>query len=61
MGIGRVLNGEIKAGDDILYGKPDEPYKKAKLNEIFVFNNVGREKVASAKAGDIGETVTQRT
>lgn len=53
LGIGRIVNGEIKAGDDILYGKPDEPIKKGKINELFVFNNVGREKVAKASAGDI--------
>jgi GTP-binding protein len=53
MGIGRIVNGEINAGEDILYGKPNEEYKKAKINEIFVFNNVGREKVTKATAGDI--------
>jgi GTP-binding protein len=53
MGIGRIVNGELKSGDEILYGKPNEEYKKGKINEVFVFNNVGREKVATASAGDI--------
>eukprot|EP01038_Epipyxis_sp_PR26KG_P006603 gene6603-9070_t len=53
MGIGRIVNGEIKVGDEISYGKPGETYKKGKIGEVFVFNNVGREKVASASAGDI--------
>mmetsp|Transcript_28862 Transcript_28862/g.31504 ORF Transcript_28862/g.31504 Transcript_28862/m.31504 type:complete len:650 (-) Transcript_28862:177-2126(-) len=54
LGIGRIVNGIIKAGDDILYGKPDDAvYKKGKINELFVFNNVGKEKVAQATAGDI--------
>ena len=53
MGIGRILNGELKVGDEVAYGKPGEPFKKSKINEVFVFNNVGREKVASASAGDI--------
>lgn len=54
MGIGRLVNGEIKAGDEIVYGKPgEEPYRKGKIAELFIFNNVGREKVASASAGDI--------
>ena len=53
MGIGRVVNGIIKSGDEVAYGKPGEPVKKGKINEIFVFNNVGREKVEVATAGDI--------
>jgi len=53
MGIGRITNGVLNSGDEIAYGKPDEPLKKAKINEIFIFNNVGREKVAKASAGDI--------
>lgn len=53
MGIGRIVNGEITSAEDIQYGKPDEPYKKGKIGEIFVFNNQGREKVDKAFAGDI--------
>ena len=53
MGIGRIVNGEMKVGDPVSFGKPGEEYRTAKVNEVFVFNNVGREKVAVAKAGDI--------
>ena len=53
MGIGRIVNGEMKSGEEISYGKPGEEYKKGKINEIFIFNNVGREKVDKALAGDI--------
>jgi GTP-binding protein len=53
MGIGRIVNGVMKAGDELNYGKPGDVYKKGKINELFVFNNVGREKVATAYAGDI--------
>ena len=28
MGIGRILNGELSTGDQVAYGKPDEPVKK---------------------------------
>jgi GTP-binding protein len=52
MGIGRVLNGMLNAGDSIAYGKPGEPYKTAKIAELYVFNNVGREKVETASAGE---------
>ena len=51
MGIGRVLNGELNAGDQVAYGKPGEPFKSAKIAELYVFNNVGREKVETASAG----------
>ena len=53
MGIGRVLNGMLNAGDSIAYGKPGEPYKNAKIAELYVFNNVGREKVETASAGKL--------
>lgn len=53
MGIGRVMNGNIKVADEINYGKPGEDLKKGKINEIFMFDNVGRQSVESAKAGDI--------
>lgn len=51
MGIGRILNGVINAGDSIAYGKPGEPVKTSKIAELYVFNNVGREKVEKASAG----------
>jgi GTP-binding protein len=71
LGIGRVVNGVIKNGDSVSYGKPGEPIKQGKIVDLFVFNNVGREKVDSARAGDIvvvaglpdiqiGETVMER-
>ena len=53
MGIGRIVNGELNVGDDIVYGKPGDSFKKAKISEQFIFNNVGREKVLKASAGDI--------
>lgn len=71
LGIGRIVNGVIKAGDDIYYGKPDAPPKKGKIADLFVFNHIGKEKVESARAGDIvvvsgipditiGDTVMER-
>jgi GTP-binding protein len=57
LGIGRVVNGAIQQGDEILYGQlpRDEGtgFRKGKIAELFVFNNVGREKVQRAYAGDI--------
>lgn len=53
MGIGRILNGKLASGEDIVYGKPGEPLKKARINEVFVFSDKGREKVTSVQSGDI--------
>lgn len=53
MGIGRVLNGKINVGDSIAYGKPDEDYKQGKIAEMFMFDNIGRQSVQEATAGDI--------
>lgn len=53
LGIGKIFNGEMKTGDEVLYGKPNEPYKKGKIAELFLFNNVGKERVSTAMAGDI--------
>lgn len=64
LGIGRIVRGSIKVGDEVMYGKPKdeskdnenpEPisYNKGKILEIFTFNNLGKEKTNSAKAGDI--------
>ena len=53
MGIGRVMNGKISTGTEILYGKPDGTHKKGKINEMFMFDNIGRVSVKEAKAGDI--------
>ena len=49
----RITNGVITAGEEVSFGKPGEPVKKGKIAELFVFNNVGREKVDTAYAGDI--------
>jgi GTP-binding protein len=53
LGIGRVTNGELKAGSQILYGVPGEEPKKGKVNEVFIYNNVGKEKVSKVESGDI--------
>lgn len=53
MGIGRITNGELKVGQDVFYGKPGEDHKKARIGEMFVFNNAGRMSTESAYAGDI--------
>lgn len=53
LGIGRIKGGTIRVNEEILCGKPDQEYKKSKIQELFVFNNLGRQGVDSATAGDI--------
>jgi GTP-binding protein len=53
MGIGRVTNGVLAVGDQIVYGKPGEDYKSAKIAEMFMFNDIGKISVDRASAGDI--------
>ena len=53
MGIGRVLNGKLKVGDSVAYGKPDETHKTGKIAEMFMFDNIGRQSVQEVSAGDI--------
>ena len=36
MGIGRILNGEISTGDQVAYGKPDEPVKKGDYDDMMM-------------------------
>lgn len=53
MGIGRIVNGELLAGQEVVFGKPNIPFTAGRVGEIFTFSNVGREKVKSVRAGDI--------
>jgi GTP-binding protein len=53
MAVGRVMNGEISAGETIKYGRPDGEIRNGKIGEIFQFDNVGKVDVKSASAGDI--------
>lgn len=53
MGIGRIVNGALQFSDDVLYGKPGGAFKKGRVGELFTFNNVGKQKVSRASAGDI--------
>lgn len=54
MGVGRITQGTIKAGTQAVLARPGEqPSKRQKLNEVFVFDAVGRSSVESAGAGEI--------
>eukprot|EP00741_Cyanophora_paradoxa_P015316 tig00000194_g14785.t1 len=51
--IGRVRSGTIAKGREIVYGVPGTEGKKGKINELFVFENLGRTTADSADAGEI--------
>ena len=69
MAIGRLRAGTLERGQDVVICKPDQEPRKSKVSELFVFENLGREAVESADAGEIvsvagmegiaiGETIT---
>ena len=74
LGIGRVKQGKLKAGDAGTFGAmkgPDDDCRPIKINDLFVYDNLGRKAVDEASAGEIvmfsgvsdiqiGETVTEK-
>jgi len=74
LGIGRVKQGKLKAGDAGTFGAmkgPDDECRAIKINDLFVYDNLGRKAVDEASAGEIvmfsgvsdiqiGETVTEK-
>jgi GTP-binding protein len=53
MGIARITNGSVKAGQSIALQQPGKEKKKGKISKLFVFDNLGQREVESAAAGDI--------
>jgi len=53
MGIGRITNGSIKAGQAIALAHPDKEKTKGRIKELFVFDNLGKKDVEEASAGEI--------
>ncbi|PKO84025.1 MAG: translational GTPase TypA [Betaproteobacteria bacterium HGW-Betaproteobacteria-11] len=53
IGIGRITQGRLKAGQEVavLYG--DEPQGKSKIGQIMMFKGLEREQATEAEAGDI--------
>ncbi len=67
--IGRIHAGRIRKGQSVVFGKPGKPLKAGRVNQLFVFHNLGRKEVEEVNAGDvvmlsglsdvcIGDTVT---
>jgi len=69
MAMGRLRAGTLRRGQDVVVATPDSAPRKARVSELFVFENLGRDAVESADAGEIvavaglddvaiGETIT---
>eukprot|EP00629_Pelagomonadales_sp_RCC1024_P015014 CAMPEP_0119261526 /NCGR_PEP_ID=MMETSP1329-20130426/1561_1 /TAXON_ID=114041 /ORGANISM="Genus nov. species nov., Strain RCC1024" /LENGTH=637 /DNA_ID=CAMNT_0007261091 /DNA_START=141 /DNA_END=2054 /DNA_ORIENTATION=- len=56
LGIGRVRQGVLKANDGGTFGAmmgPDDACRPVKINDLFVYDNLGRKSVDEASAGEI--------
>lgn len=53
LGIARITNGSIKAGQAVALARPDTPKKTGRLSDLFVFDNLGKKEVSEASAGEI--------
>jgi GTP-binding protein len=51
--IGKLMRGQLKAGQRIALFKRDESVQKTRIKELFVFEGLGREKVEKVEAGEI--------
>ncbi len=53
IGIGRVFSGTIKSGQPVIVIHRDGTQTQEKINELFIFEGLGRTKVDAVPAGDI--------
>ena len=51
--IGRVVNGVIRAQDQVAWVQADGSVSKGKITKLFGFHDLGRVEIESAEAGDI--------
>ena len=53
LGIARISNGSVRRGQAVSLVHPDKPKKTGRLNNLFVFDNLGKREVDEAHAGEI--------
>ena len=53
MGIARISNGSIKAGQAVALAHPDKEKKTGRIGNLYVFDNLGKREVTEAHAGEI--------
>lgn len=51
--IGRIYRGDMNVGDDYQLCKKNDIFKLIRIKELYVFEGLGREKVKTARSGDI--------
>jgi GTP-binding protein len=53
MGIARISNGSIRAGQPVALVHPEKEKKTGRVGNLFVFDNLGKREVEEAHAGEI--------
>jgi len=53
MGIARITNGSVRAGQPVALAHPDKEKKTGRIGNLFVFDNLGKREVSEAHAGEI--------
>jgi GTP-binding protein len=53
MGIARISNGSIKAGQAVALAHPEKEKKTGRIGNLYVFDNLGKREVTEAHAGEI--------
>jgi GTP-binding protein len=53
MGIARISNGSIKAGQAVALAHPNKEKKTGRIGNLYVFDNLGKREVTEAHAGEI--------
>jgi len=53
MGIARITNGVIKAGQAVALAHPDKEKRIGRISNLYVFDNLGQKEVEEARAGEI--------
>jgi len=53
MGIARITEGSVKAGQQVALAQPGKDKKTGRLSKLFVFDNLGQKEVEEASAGEI--------
>lgn len=53
MGIARITNGSVKAGQPVALVHPNKEKKTGRIGTLYVFDNLGKREVEEAEAGEI--------
>lgn len=51
--IGKLMRGQLKAGQEVALIKSDKSFKKVRIKELFIFEGLGKDKTELVSAGEI--------